>query len=134
MLFGRTARVTAVGGINRTDTPVMIIQGDEDKEISYYGASIIAHQSEITNPNVSYKTCSAENHNGHNDLFESDAASDYINEKNKEYKELYDSYNGNIPDQVKSMYYAGADKFQTSELDADFMNEIKGFFEDYMDS
>lgn len=129
MLFGSTARITAVDGINSTETPVMIIHGEKDKEISYYGASIIAHKGEITNPNVIYKTCSAGNHNGHNNLFESDAASEYIKEKNKEYKEVFDSYNGNIPDDIKAEYYEGVDKFKASELDVDFMNEINGFFE-----
>lgn len=64
-----SARTTAVDGINRTDTAVMIIHGDEDEAISYVGASIIAHQDEITNPNVINKTYSTENHNGHNNLF-----------------------------------------------------------------
>jgi pimeloyl-ACP methyl ester carboxylesterase len=129
LIFGSTAQITAVDGINSKDTAVMIIHGEEDKEISYYGASIISHQSKITNPNVIYKTYSVENHNGHNNLFESEAASKYIKERNEEYKELYDSYNGNIPDAVKAEYYKNVDKFQTSELDINFMNEINGFFE-----
>lgn len=129
MLFGKTAGVTAVDGINSTDTAVMIIHGDEDKEISYYGASIIAHKDEITNPNVIYKTCSTENHNGHNSLYESEAASEYKKEKNNEYKEVFDSYNGNIPEDVKAEYYAVIDKFQTSERDAEFMSEVNAFFE-----
>lgn len=129
MLFGKTARLTAVDGINRTDIAVMIIHGDADDTISYGGASIMAHKSEIINPNVIYETRSAKNHNGHNDLFISDAASEYINQINEEYKALYDSYNGNIPDDVKAEFYAGIDKFQTSELDADFMNNINSFFE-----
>lgn len=129
MLFGSTAQTTAIEGINSTDTAVMIIHGDEDESISYYGASIIAHRGEITNPNVFYKTCSAENHNGHSNLFESEAARLYKNEKNKAYKELFDSYNGNIPDDIKAEYYEGVDKFQTSEPDVDFMDEINHFFE-----
>jgi hypothetical protein len=129
ILFGRTGWVTAVDGINRTDIPVIIIHGDQDKEIMYNGASIIAHRGEITNPNVVYKTCSTKNHNGHNDLFKSEAASNYIVEKNEEYKVLTDKYNGNIPDDVKTAYYEGVDKFKTSELDSDFMNEINSFFE-----
>jgi hypothetical protein len=129
MLFGSTARITAVDGINTTDTPVMIIHGDADEVISYNGASIIAHKSQITNPNVIYKTCSGDNHSGHNNLFVSDASSKYSNEKNEEYKKLYDSYNENIPDDRKTLYYEGVDKFQTSELDDDFMNEINHFFE-----
>jgi len=40
------------------------------------------------------------------------------------------SYNENIPNDIKAEYYEGVDKFQTSELDVDFMNEINRFFED----
>lgn len=130
MLFGSTAWTTAVDGINHTDASVMIIHGNADELIAYDGAGIISHRDEITNPNVVYKTCSAENENGHNDLFVSDAASKYIKEKNTEYKELYDRYDGNIPDDVRAEYYEGVDKFRTSELDADFMDEINRFFED----
>jgi dienelactone hydrolase len=129
MLFGSTAMITAVDGINSTDTAVMIIHGDEDEEILYDGAGIIAHKDEITNPNVIYKTYSAKNHNGHTNLFVSEATSKYNNEKNKEYKELYDSYNENIPDDIKAEYYEGVDKFQTKELDVEFMNEINRFYE-----
>lgn len=129
MLFGSTARITAVDGINSTDTAVMIIHGDKDKEISYNGASIIADRGKITNPNVIYKTCSVENHNGHNNLFESNAASEYMKEKNVEYQELFDKYNKNIPNDIKAKYYEGVDKTRTSELDVDFMNEINRFFE-----
>ena len=129
ILFGSTARLTAVDGINRTNTPVMIIHGSGDEDILYNGASIISHRSLITNPDVIYKTCSTENHNGHNDLFMSDAAIQYKNEKNQEYKVLFEKYDGNIPEDVKAAYYAGVDRFQTSERDVNFMNEINGFFE-----
>lgn len=129
MLFGSTSRVTAVNGINRTDTPIMIIHGDKDKEISYNGASIIAHKGEITNPNVIYKTRSVKNQNGHNDLYKSGAAIEYIKEKNIEYKKLYDRYNGKIPDDIKAKYYEGVDKFKACELDVDFIDEINSFFE-----
>ncbi len=129
ILFGSTARLTAVDGINRSHTPVMIIHGSADQDILYNGASIIAHRSLITNPDVVYKTCSTENHNSHNDLFMSDAAIQYKNEKNQEYKVLFDKYDGNIPDEVKAVFYAGVDRFQTSERDVNFMNEINSFFE-----
>jgi pimeloyl-ACP methyl ester carboxylesterase len=129
MLFGSAADLTAVNGINRADTPVLIIHGSEDQTISYNGAAIIAHRNQITNPNVSYKTCSAENQNGHSNLFRSTAAITYINEKNAEYKQLYEQWKKRIPDDVRAEYYAKLDKQLTSELDADFMNEVNEFFE-----
>lgn len=134
MIFGNTAWITAVDGINSTDTAVMIIHGDKDEEILYNGASIIAHRDEITNPNVIYKTYSDEKHNGHNNLFESEDASAYIEEKNQEFKALSDSYNQNIPKDIKAKYYKGVDKFRTSQLDVDFMDNINRFFESYLNN
>ena len=132
MLFGRAGRLTAVGGINTAHTAIMIVHGENDEVISYDKASIMAHRSEITNPNVICKTCRVDNRNGHTDLFRSDAAVEYINEKNRVYKELYDFYNGSIPDDVVSDYYADIDKSLTSELDTDFMDEINRFFEHHL--
>jgi len=129
MLFGKVAWVTATSGINSTDTPVMIIHGVNDESIAYDGAGIIAHSDEIINPNIVYKTCSTANHDGHNNLFESDAASEYTKAKNLEYKEIYNRYDGEIPDDIKAEYYEGVDRFRTSELDLDFMDEINFFFE-----
>ena len=129
MLFGSAADLTAVDGINNTETAVLIIHGTEDQAISYSGAAIIAHRDEITNPNVVYKSCSAENQNGHSSLFRSTAATAYIDEKNAEYKQIYDQWKKKIPDDVKAQYYANVDRQLTSELDADFMNEVNEFFE-----
>ncbi len=129
MLFGRAARLTAVGGINGADTAVMIIHGDKDTTVSYDRAGIIAHQGEITNPNVVYKTRTAENHNGHRNLFRSEAAVEYTNQKNRVYQGLHDLYNGSIPDDVLADYYSSIDKTVASELDSGFMDEINRFFE-----
>lgn len=129
LLFGGISRSTSVEGINGSDTPVMIIHGDEDEAVSYHGAGIIAHRSEITNPNVAYKTCSAQNRNGHKNLFLSEAAVEYISKINGEYKKLYDSYSGKIPDDANARFYAGVDRFLTCRLDADFMDGINAFFE-----
>ncbi len=129
MLFGRAARLTAVDGINSADTAVMIIHGNKDTTVSYNRTGVIAHQGEITNPNVVYKTCTAENHNGHRNLFRSEAAVEYTNQKNRVYQELHDLYNGSIPDDVLADYYANIDKTLTSELDTGFMDEINRFFE-----
>jgi pimeloyl-ACP methyl ester carboxylesterase len=129
MLFGSITGITAVDGINKTDIPVMIIHGKKDESISYNGASIISHKDKITNPNVIYKTCSAENRDGHKTLFRSAAAMEYAKILNEEYKKLFDSYNGKVPDKARVKFYTGVDKFRTSELDKDFMNEINSFFE-----
>ncbi|HPU62244.1 MAG TPA: hypothetical protein PK300_08965, partial [Bacillota bacterium] len=81
------------------------------------------------NPNVVYKTCSKEGHNGHSNLFFSEATMRYRAEKNQEYKELDERYGGDIPDNIKAAYYEGIDRFRSSELDSEFMDEINEFFE-----
>ena len=80
--FGRDARVTASDAINAASTPVMIIHGSADESVSYDGASIIAQRERISNPQVVYITRSAENRNGHRNLFRSEAAVRYIQQKN----------------------------------------------------
>lgn len=78
---------------------------------------------------ILYKMSSAANHDGHNNLFESDATSEYAKDKNLEYKEICERYGGGIPDDIKEEYYEGIDRFRTSELDAVFMDGISLFFE-----
>jgi pimeloyl-ACP methyl ester carboxylesterase len=129
MLFGSTARLSAVDGINHAGIPVMIIHGDQDESIAYTGSSIISHRAEITNPQVVYETISAEHRNGHMNLFSSNAALVYNKARNEEYQALSDQYQGNIPHEVKVAFYAGIDKSKTSELDADLMNGMNEFFE-----
>jgi len=130
LLFGSDASVTAVDGINRTNTPVMIIHGTMDESITYNGASIIAQRNHITNPNVVYISLSTKNQNDHDRLMKSVAAMEYINQKNSEFNLLSKRYNGNIPDSAKHEFYADVDHFQVSELNSDFMNQINSFFED----
>jgi hypothetical protein len=60
----------------------MIVHGIADDEIRYNGVSIISHRHEITNRNVIYCTCGAENHNGHKNLFRSEAVDRCIDEIN----------------------------------------------------
>lgn len=127
--FGYSAGASAVDSINRSGVPVMIVHGSADDDISYDGASIIAHRGQITNAGVVYKTCSAKNHDSHKDLLLSEAAVQYINQKNQEYQTLFDRYDGTIPDSARAEFYAGVDRFQTSEPDVDLMNAINHFFE-----
>jgi len=129
LLFGPAAHATAVDAINSSDTPVMVIHGTADEYIEYGGASIIAQRDQITNPNVVYKTCDTENQNGHNNLYKPLAAQAYIAQKNQEFQALKEQYNGNVPDAALNAFYAGIDRYKTSQRDADFMNAINQFFE-----
>lgn len=132
ILFGKTAGLSAVDGINKSGVPVMIIHGLEDGVILYDGAGIIAHKDSITNPNVVYVTSDSEYQNGHNNLNMSKDAADYIKVLNIELNAINDSYDGDIPDEVKAGFYSGIDKNLASKLDPAFMSEVNVFFEKYV--
>ena len=129
ILFGKTAGMTAVDGINKANIPVMIIHGDADTVIHYDGAGIMAHRNEITDPYAIFITGSAKGHTGHNGLSASDTALAYIDEVNAAYEKLYNQYDGKIPDDVRADYYAGLDKVRVNELDPAFMERVNSFYE-----
>ena len=129
ILFGQNANMAALDGINRTDTPILIIHGSQDTVVGYTGAGIIAYSDTITNPHVQYKTCDAEKQNGHNNLFMSLDAITYFNETDQEYERLYEQYGGNIPEKAEAEFYDSIDKYQTSELDPGFIQDVLRFYE-----
>jgi hypothetical protein len=58
-----------------------------------------------------------------------DEAVQYTHQKNQEYQALLDQYAGDLPEGVRAEFYAGVDRFRTSEVDAGVMQEINRFFE-----
>ncbi len=126
-LFGKNAGLSAVNGINGSNTPVLIIHGIADEAIAYNGASIISHRDEITNPNVVYKTCDVAGQDGHKTLLKSAAAINYAKKINAEYKAIFDQYDGKIPDSVNAEFYGKVDKFLASQLDPNLMDADQRF-------
>lgn len=129
MFYGSKTNLSAVDGINSTDTPILLIHGEQDTTILYDGAATIAHRDEITNPNVEYKICDKELQNGHNNLFNSLDAIQYREELNEEYRPIYESYNGEIPDEILQSFYGKIDKFRAFALDQEFMQDVLTFYE-----
>lgn len=128
LTFGKTFGLTAVDAINSTDTPVLILHGDEDETVGYHTVSIISQKDRITNPNVRYVVCDKPPQNDHNRLFQSLESIAYIDELNETYDELYERYNHDIPEDVEREFYANADKFLTSAIDTDFMDNVLSFY------
>ena len=128
-LFGGNANLTAVDGINSTETPVLLIHGAEDSTIRVDGAATFARQAEITNPNVQYKLCTAPTQSGHNSLFAALDAISYSREINALYQALLDECGGTIPPERERAFYAGVDRRRMSALDADFMAGVLAFYE-----
>ncbi len=128
ILFKEEASLNAVDAINKSDTPVLIIHGENDEMISYDGSAIISHMSEITNPNARSLTLSNPNQSGHNDLFRSKASIDYIDEINVEYRQLYDTHAQNIPYEIKQDFYSRINRSLAQDLNLELMDEIHAFF------
>jgi uncharacterized protein len=128
ILFGETASLNAVDAINGSDVPVLIIHGTEDEFVAYEGSSIISNLNAITNPNVRTISLSEPGRSGHNNLFRSVNSMDYIDEINIEYRKLYDSYEHNIPYEVKQDFYSEIDRALAQDINRGLMDEIQAFF------
>lgn len=104
--YGDDKALSAVGGINSTDVPVLVISAEDD--VFYGGASpIYNRREEIENPNCTFILMDKENHNGHYDYFLTDEALRYQESQ---------------PD-------ANIDKELYMEHDADVMQMIISFFD-----
>lgn len=130
LTFGETFGLTAVDAINSTDTPVLLLHGDQDATVGYDTVSIISQKDNITNPNVQYVTCGKEGQNGHNSLFQAADKIAYMDEIQAVYDELYERYDHEIPENVDREFYAGIDKFRASAVDTDFMETVLAFYQD----
>lgn len=128
ILFGKAASLNAVDAINGSDIPVLIIHGTEDELVDYKGCSIISKIDDIINPHIRVQSISESERNGHNNIFRSDAAIDYINEINIEYRELFDSYKQNIPYEVNQDFYSRIDRNLAQDLNLDLMGGIQEFY------
>jgi pimeloyl-ACP methyl ester carboxylesterase len=129
VLFGKSARLTAVNGINRSGIPVMIVHGEEDKIISYTGAAIMAHKEQIKNPNTVFLTRNEADQNGHSDMHMTAHANRYRAQKDNELKALKDRFDGNVPREALKEFYDGLDRAKANELDLWFMGEVSDFYE-----
>ena len=130
MIFGNDLEITALKGINNTETPILLLHGSEDTTIGIDESAIMAYRDKITNPNTKYIVCEKERQNGHNSLFHSIECLDYADEINKPYKELYEQYGGDIPEDVRKDFYDQVDKFKCSGLDDDFMDSVLDFYKE----
>ncbi len=69
VLFGTdTVNVKACEEINKSNTPVLIVHGSNDSQVSRDKHSVIAHKDCITAPDTEYYICSESGQNGHTSL------------------------------------------------------------------
>jgi len=128
ILFGKLATLNAVDAINQAEVPVLIVHGTEDELVAYNGSSVIANIGAITNQSVKTISPSESGRNGHDNLFRSDAAIEYIDEVNVEYGELYERYEQDIPYEVRQDFYDKIDRNLAQDIDLGLMDQIQGFF------
>ncbi len=129
-LFGQYSGLTAVDGINRLNkptVPVIIIHGTEDGTIGYDKSSIISEKEKITNPSVKYLTLEG---GGHNNIFYTEEALEYIDKFNEEYKTVYEQYSGKIPEYVLADIYANSDRGLINTPNEELLGQIESFFTD----
>lgn len=130
MLFGKVTDISAAEAISSSDVPVLIIHGTEDEMISYTGSAIIARMEQITSAKAKSIAVSEPDRNGHNSLFRSREAIEYIEGVNDEYRQLYDRHDQNIPYAINQEFYKNIDRALAQDLDPDLMQQINQFFLD----
>ncbi|MCL1963967.1 MAG: lysophospholipase [Firmicutes bacterium] len=84
--FGADMDVSAIDGINASDIPFLIIQGEKDELIRPDGASIYAHRDEIKNPKTRYMLTAGD----HEWVYSSQAAAAYNQEMTKSYGDFFE--------------------------------------------
>lgn len=127
--FGENTNLSAIDGINKSDIPVLVIHGEDDQMIGYDRSSIISKQDEITNPNVEYYTISGK-YCGHNTIFHSDRANEYLDELDEEYEKLAENYEDNeLPDDEHREFLDNTDKELANECNEEMLEKINEMFE-----
>ena len=124
---------TMVSAINASDIPVLIIHGIADEMVDYTGSALIAQKEHITNGHVRYVTATEPGRNGHDNLFRSDEAISYIQDVNTRYSALYDSYDQDIPYEIRKMFYDEIDRSRVHQLEPTLVNEIKQFIDEVLE-
>ncbi len=118
--FGEYAGLSAVDGINRSDTPVLILHGTNDSMIGYNESAIINKRDEITNPKVRYVTLENVTHTGM-----------FYTKEAREYKsEFYEERNKheNISEEELIKLYDAADRELVNQPNEELLTQIEQFF------
>jgi predicted alpha/beta hydrolase len=125
-LFGDTAKLTAVEGINNAGIPVMIVQCANDEAIPAATTSIYAHRGEIRNPHARIVYREGADATGHEYVFCSPAQKVYMDsliESWQAYKAAHEN-----PSQQQWADEISFDKYRANELDAELMKSINDLF------
>jgi len=128
LLYGKTASLSAVDALNKTQIPTLIIHGTEDSLVKFHGSAIIGKQDRITNPKVRFLALDEEGRAGHNNILRSLEAMAYLEELRAEQRTLSERYGGDIPPEVQRELFAQVDRARVNEVNGELMAEIHNFF------
>lgn len=122
ILFGKYATLTALKGINATDTPILVIHGKED-ELVYLDITSVAHcKKEMTNPNAKIDIINWKGQCGHGSIFRDEINAEYIDTmKEKEAK---------LSDEERADFFNGVDKALYNRPNERLLKEIDSFLND----
>ena len=126
MTFGADMNLSAVDGINRTNTPYLILHGEHDTDVSYDRCSIISRRDQIRNPYAVFETLTGE-YADHNSFFVSDAANAYRKEREKAYDALRESRGGKLTAEDKAAFCAETDRALYNECNSELLGRIEQF-------
>ncbi len=127
VLFGSAANGSAVDAVNGCAVPILIVQGLADTTVRPDGAALSAQREKLTNPKVKILLLEGEDHMSllrpHTQEY-----TDYVAQINRAYAALYDTYGGEIPQDVRAEFYAGVDKSITGGVWRELMQRIDVFY------
>lgn len=126
--YGKKGAYTAVSGINKANTPVLLVQGEKDPINTPTGTGIYAYRSKITNPKVEYMYITKPHCASHSSPF-------YVDEANyimSELEALYFEYSGKDKNEEferrVNEYKQKFDKELFSRPNEEFLSQVDAFF------
>lgn len=125
MKFGKYSKYNCLDGYDNTAAHIIIVHSEDDQMISFNSSYSIYYNKYKDNPRFTF--ISFTDH-GHNYPLLSQQALEYIDEFNKSFKDIYDKYDGDIPEDVLSETYAQLDKTLAFEFDLETMGLILDIF------
>jgi len=128
-LFGDKVKLTAVDGINKAGIPVMIVHSSDDESIPTTTTSIYAHRDKISNPNVEIVFFDGENASGHDRVYCSKEAIEYMKQAASSWEE-YKAGNQNVTKDTLAQWAKeyNFNKTKANELNAELMDRINALF------
>ncbi len=128
LLFEDYVQYNAIDGINQSNVPVLVAQGQDDKVITYNRLAITARIDEITNKNVQFYIGKGLQ-SGHDTIWHSEESVRYQQQVTEELKRLEKEKGDDLTDAEKAAYYRTVDHALYSEVNVAMMEKIVAMFD-----